>query len=796
VGPPVAGWLQRSIVAWCATAPQEPPPAVIEPPRQAVPAAPPAPPVPSIPPVDEERTQLLSALATAGATVSERRDVVQKLLARQLEAAHLEAIVNAFADRGRRELIDVLERTLRATDAAPLACTNAARLAGLVADASLAPALLDRLEAVLAADPARAKELVRALRSAIDAARRRVTELESGRLAQAPADACVAAMGDGAPEVRRAALARLVELARRRGEAPDPSLERARELSLSRLAAAAAANPAAAPLAAEELRLHAALVAELSPNDRVVVRLWIDWFDRASERETRLSLLAALRRMVRDEPDPEVAAVAVRLLQAGTDGEAEPGALAALEALRFVGDETTLPVIVLLLAAEGGTRVRLRQAAVAAVAGLARRSRDPDFTRRGLDLLARTLQSDASEEVRQGAALGLSLVVDSVGALRRDGPAEAALDAENLGRAFDALRVALRTAGRDRALAEQCAKALCRVPGREEAAAQVLADVLMTSEPTPAVREVLLRALKEIGSPAALTAIVAALPKGGPAFEPDAPGKEAYAALLAVIRRAQAGGTGVPVQLDVVTACLAAGEAEWALQFAGQLFQRIDDPECEALRVAIRVAYGRAAARGRAPETLERGWLALDAAVDDPQATAAQQLEARLAMLDLAERSRPLHAADAAAEGARALASPALAAAARADVVKRCASLWLIAGSWESAYDLLDREIDERDAPPELLVLKARAASRRDAEGAVRDALRIHELLVGPRGAGGRLPAEAGDRLALVLALVRIYVDSDRIDDARETLAALPPADAVPAELREMLDQLKRQVSD
>jgi hypothetical protein len=750
--------------------------------------------LPADPAKDEERGRLIAALTASGATSSERTSAATSLLALELDPAQLDAIVQAFPERDRRDLASLVERTLRAPAATPLQWRNAARLAEQLSDPALAPALLDRLELALAQPPSPGSaSLVKALRAALDSARRRIAELEAERLAQAGSEACAQQMDHAAPEVRRAALARLGELARRRGDTKDDALERARDRALERLATQVPGAPNAVRVAPDELRLLAVLAAELLPAGAAEVKSrWIDCLARAGDPETRLAWLAALRRLVRDQPDAEVAKAAGGLLSNGDSAQLVD---AGLEALRFVGEPASFEAIVPWMAADGAGRAKCRQAAVAAAADLARRSNDPTFERRVLDALTKSLQNDPSGEVRLAAALGLSQLIESIADRPRGTRPIPALDVENLGRAFDALRLVLRDPRVEQALAEQCAKALCRVPGRSADAAQVLCDVLLTSDPSPAVRESLLRGLKELGEPAGLPAIVAALPKGGPSVEPDALGKAAYAAFVAVLQRADSSPSRVAVRLDAVAACLATNEPEWALQPAGQLLDRIAETDHDAARVAIRLAFGRAAARSRANETLERGWTALTAAAEDPRATPAQRQESRLRLIELAERARPLHAADGAAAAERLLADGVSGDVDRKELVKRCAALWLIAGEWSHAYSFLDRELDERDAATDLLVLKARAAARRDDAGGPRDAQRLLEMLVGVRGSGGRLAEDAADRAALTLALAQAYVAGARRDDARATLAALPPADGLPAELREQLEQLRRVTS-
>jgi hypothetical protein len=757
-----------------------------------------------------DRSELLAALAKEGSSASDRVALVARLLPFELQPAHLESMAKAFPERDRRELVALLEKTLRAPAATPGEWGNAARLAALAPDPALAAALLDRLQAELAGDSAKTGELVAALRAAIDASRRRVAELEAERLAQASAETCVAQLEALAPEVRRAALRRLLELAQRRADAPevgDEPLQRARDRAFRRLAAAAPEAVPPAPLAAEELRLFAELAAELAPKDADAKRRWLEWLAHARDGDTRLALLAALRRLARGEQDEEIAAAVARLCgeelarlaaAPGTDGEGTAVAEAAVELLGAAGGAAALDALAPCLAAEGAGRAELRRRAVAAAADLGSRASDPSTTRRAIDLLAKALDQDAAGEVKVAAALGLARGIEAIADRPKPAaPAAApatALDAETLVRAFDALRTALPKVGSDRALAEQCCKALCRVPGRGGDAARVMADALAATT-TPIVREALLRGLKELGDPAGIPAIVGALTKGGPSVEPDALGKEAYAALLAVLRRAQEGGRGVAAELEVASACLAAGEAEWALHYAGHLLDEIERSDHDLERAAIRLAYGRAALKLRLPETLEKAWQALNAAADDVAAEPARRAEALGLLLELAEKTRPLHAREAASRAEQLLQGSELAADARLEVVRRGALLWLAAGQWERSYALLDREVDEGAAPTEILVLKARAAARREDAGAGRDALRLHELLVGSRGAGGKLAADAADRPALVLALAHLYAAGARADDARAALRTLPPADSLAPDLRDDARELERSLS-
>ncbi len=751
----------------------------------------------------EDRARRIGELSKEGLPRTDRVAIVMELLRDELDTASFDAIVRSFPEGDRRELVLLLERVLRDSSATPREWSNAARLAEIAPDPSLAPALLDRLGEALSRDPGRAGDFVKALRAALESLRRQVAELEAERLAQASAEACVAQLDHAASEVRRAALRRLLELAQRKGDPPDDAfdraLERARDRVVSRAAQAARAAAEPLSLAPDELRLLLELAAALAPEHAEAKASWLAWFRETRDVETRLALLPALRRIVRDRPDATIAAeLARQLAQEGSDEPRQPLVEAELDLLAAVGDESTLEAVAPWLAAEGAARVRLRQKAVAAIAELARRSADRPFARRVIDLLTRVLREDLSGDARLSAALGLALVVESIAERPREGTPIAALDVENLGRVFDGLRMALRETSSDRALSEQCCKTLCRIPGRATDAARVLAETLASEATAAPVREVLLRGLKELGEPEAVATIVASLTRGGPAVEPDTVGKEAYAALLAVLRRASESGRGVAAELDVVAACLAANEPEWALQFAGQLLDGVDEadrPDHESTRGAIRVAFGRAALRARSPETLERAWGALDAAVDDPSCVAAQRQDALLLLLEVAERTRPLHAAEAAARAEQLLEEPELAATERADVVRRGAALWLVAGRWASAYGLLDRELVETEAPADLIVLKARAAVRREDPEGPRDALRIHEALVGARGRGGRLAADAGDRPALVLALAQIYVTNSRSDDARAALRTLPPEERLPPELRDEVRQLARLLS-
>ena len=73
--------------------------------------------------------------------------------------------------------------------------------------------------------------------------------------------------------------------------------------------------------------------------------------------------------------------------------------------------------------------------------------------------------------------------------------------------------------------------------------------------------------------------------------------------------------------------------------------------------------------------------------------------------------------------------------------------------------------------------------------------MRLHELLVGARGHGGKLASDAADRWSLLLALAQIYIANARGDDARATLGVLPPEESLPAELQQELQQLRKSLS-
>ncbi len=779
-----------------------------------------------------ERLQVATDLARPP---QERIEATRDLLTEVLTPAAIETVAKAFAERGRRELVALLEQTLSEPHAPLLAWSNAARLAEVVPDPALAPPLLARLEQLLAGEPARAGEVVPALRAALDATRRRLLELEIDRLAKALPEAALAALDHTERDVRRAALARLLELAQRPDTPRNEVLARANSVARERLSGMLTTARGAlagaldhGPLDHDELRRLAELAVVLSDGDELLTKELLAALESSIDSALRVALLPALRRIPRDRGGGEVARTLSALLAVAVKSEptvgsapltapstspatapstapsnppstasptASPIALWAaqwsapfidgsLDLLRLLGDEASLEVIGTVAAQAGSERAHTRELAISAAAEIARRASAPPPARLVVDLLTRALAEDPAGEVRLAAAVGLSQLLDTIAARLRSGTVEQAVDAETMGRTFDAMRFALPSALRDRAFAEPICKVLCHVPGREAAAAALLADALLEGAPAAAVREVLLRGLKELGHADGVRAIVAALPKGGPSVEPDAIGREAFAALRAVLRQATTENVGVATELDVVDRCLELREAEWAYYFAVSLLEEVERPDHVERATAIRLQFARAVVAGHDAAPRERAFTECERVAGETAAETPAGRLARMIEVDLGEQLSPVHAQTVAERAAELMATLPAGAVEREVVAVRVAALLFFAGEWSNCSGWLDQEIDEASASNEVLVMKARAAARREGAAALLDARRLLELLLGRGGQRARLAADDSQRTALGLALAAVYFDAGNGDAGRTLLAELPAEEALSDELK------------
>lgn len=696
-----------------------------------------------------------------------------------LDARALAALAKGFQDKGRREAVALLERLLADAARDDAAIAAVAELAAQLPDPSYAPALLARLDAAAATGRPPATSVVTALRAAHDAMRRRWIEGEEERIAKASPEALFALLDHAEPALRRAALVRLVEHAQRPDAVRSEPFEKSRPVLATRLEAALAREPM--PGGNEELRRLAELAILVEP--AATSETLRAAYAATPSDARRITLLPALRRLA---GGPHASGAAQTVAQTLAEGRiaatTNAYAEAALDALRTLADEAVLPVLEAAMAPALPAVVRER--AIGAAAEVARRSDSAAIARTQIDRLAALLVGDAEATVRFAAALGLSQLLESVAARASAAGPESAVDRENVARIVDAMRRALPAALQDKALAEQCARVLCRDPSRAELAAQELSGALLGAEPppAPAVREVLLNGLKELAHPAGLAAIVAQLPRGGPSVvEADPVGKAALAALLRVQK--QAGERRLAVDLEIVERFLAVPSPEWALSFVAPLIDGVRNHEEAEAQHAIRLLYARTALAALDASRYERAfeeceWVALQERADAPAGRLAREV-----LVELAERigaPRALDAALYARDLRRVLDDP----AARAALDLRVARLLFAAGEWEAAYRALDA-IDERSAPLDAVILRARAAARRDDVNALRDALRLHELLLGAAGAGGgRLPAEAVERVALSLTLAGLLLDAGRDADSVALLARLPAADALAPELQ------------
>ncbi len=715
--------------------------------------------------------------------LAERVAALESLLVEPRDAAReptlVPALAKAFAERGRREAVALLDRLLLDPATTPSSRRFVLEVAAQLPDPQLAATLfvlLDR-EAELGG-PVDAS-LASALRAVHEATRRRWLDLEEAQLLRAAPEALVAALDHPEALLRRVTLGRLIEFAQRNEPVPREVFERVSGWLANRLPALLARDATASNQ--EELRRVAELAVLLDPGSGVGERLTAEFVAQSSEAR-RTALLPALRRLPPQRGGGDAAsAIAATLLDSRTPQSSIGYLEVVLDALRALADARALPAIEACMAPPFAPAAWGR--AFAAASELARRDASPETTRRVIDRLAPALVDAESDEVRFAAALGLSQLLEAVAARLGPDSAGATVDQENLGQIFDAMRRALPSTITSRVLAEPCCRALCRVPGRAQTAAQVISDVLLAAPESAPVREVLIDGLKELRDPAGLPAIIGALPRGGPSVEPTAVGKAAYAALLAVLRSAPEGVARLAVELAAVEQCLARGEAAWGYYLAAPLLGDLETYDEAEPQHAIRFAYARAVLGLRDPSKYESGfeqceWVVLQALVGAPRG-----IEARWLLLELAEAIFTEHSADAALYAEELL--PTLATAPeRAALSLRVARLLFADGDWEAAYRWLDGGADEATMPLDALLLKTRAATRRGDVNAPRDATRLHELLLGKGGlGGGALAEDAPERTALEVQLVELLLDGGREREAALLFARLPSAEVLPTDL-------------
>jgi hypothetical protein len=615
-------------------------------------------------------------------------------------------------------------------------------------------------------------EALRASAADLAAKRTTIAALQAERLHGAPAEMCAAALDEESSEIRRVALERLSELLRRGAVLADDLVLRLRGRVLVHVGA-----PLGGDADRDEEAAWGALAAELSPRDPAVVALLLARFRGRDPAVPRTEYLPALRRCVRDQSDATVARTIESALAATADAAARGD---CVRALAVVGDDASFGAVALLLA-DSGSGAALREAALTSAAELARRSRDPALVRRAIDLLAKALADANGDNLRVVAALGLGVVLEALCDSRPGSPAATPLSIENVNLAFDALRRALPSAGSDRNLAEPCCRALCRVASRREDAANVLKEVLSGDALAPKVREVYMRGLKELEHPAGLAAIAAALPRGGKSVEPDAVGREAYAALQAILRRAAAEGRAAAVEIAALELCAAKGQHEWVVDLATPVLAAGGPIEAGPELRKARLLFGESAAHLLDAEILGRGFKEMKAVLADAGALPDERLRATRVLLAIGDRNRPTFGREAAERAGRELETAGFDAAARRDLAQRAALLLFSLGEWNATIALLGREFDAATAPLEVLVTWARSSER--VEGAEAAALALHERLLGAQGSGGRMAADAAERPSLLLGLARLYLALQRRDDARATLGRLPAVVALPPEL-------------
>jgi len=606
------------------------------------------------------------------------------------------------------------------------------------------------------------------------AKRATIAALQTERLHGATAETCADALDEESPDVRRVALERLGELLRRGAVLSDELVLRLRGRVLVHVGA-----PLGRDADRDEEAAWGALAAELSPRDPAVVALLLARFRGRDPAMPRTEYLPALRRCVRDQPDATVARTIESALAATADAAARGD---CVRALAVVGDDASLAAVA-PLPADAGSRAALKEAALTTAAELARRSRDPAVVRRAFDVLGRALADAAGDDLRVVAALGLGSVLEILCDPRAGAAATAPLSIENVNLAFDALRRALPSAGSDRNLAEACCRALCRVLSRREDAANILKELLAGDALAPKVREIYMRGLKELEHPAGLAAIAAALPRGGKSVEPDAVGREAYAALQAILRRASAEGRAAAVELAALETCAAKGQHEWVVELAAPLLAAGGPIEAGPDLRKVRLLFGESAARLLDAEILERCFREMKAVLADPAARPEERLRATRVLLAVGDRNRATFGREAAQRAAKELETAGFDPEARRDVAQRAAGLLFALGEWSATVALLGREFDAATAPLEVLVPWARASERIEGADAAAAALALHERLLGERGGGGRLSADAQERPGLLLGLARLYLAVQRREDARATLGQVPAVASLPADL-------------
>lgn len=697
--------------------------------------------------------------------------------------AALDELAQRLAPHQRREAIARLLAVLCDPGAAAPRWRRAARLAVRLPDPALAEPLLDRIAAL--SDAGVDRELLPALRAALDVTRRRWLDLEVERLATGSGEVALQALDHFEARVRAAAWTRMIELVER------PEALRAELRERIRVAAAAAWAGRERAVPAGEAARAAELLANLAPGEELAREIATRFaIGDAAERKV---LLPALRAIPVDRGGREVAAVvAVELsaaLQDGNDAATAEWRATLVETLRPIAD---LPELELLENAAATLQPEpVRTAAVAALSELGRRTPRAEIVGAVVPRLATLLREDRSAAVRFAAVLGLGQLQDVLIA-RSEKDAPEGANEVILATIFAAVEETLPRALGERTLVEPCVRTLWRSPGRAAAATAVLSRTLLEGAPSAPVREALLSGLKELGHEAGLSAILASLPPGGPTAEADAVGKAAYAALLALLRVAAEAGRSLDVELSGVDGALACERPAWAAWLAARQLEQLDRYDEAEPQHRIRLAFAAATlAQGqptqylKAYEQLE--WVALQA-----QAPTDRGHQARRLLLDLAERIGPALAADAELYGTELL-RELVDSGERGALCLRIARLQFAAGAWEDAYRWLDREHDEVGAPLEVVLLKARAAARREDADALRDALRLHELLLGTSGrGGGRLPADSPQRIACELALAGLLHDAGREADARALLAVVPAV----AELAPELQSERRRVEE
>lgn len=696
------------------------------------------------------------------------------VLAGECSDEQLLAIARQPSDSGRRRSLFALAQLLRDPNVPVTTWRNAARLATHLPDPSLAEPLLARLELSFGELD---RELVTALKGAIEATRRRWIELEVERVATGSAEAALTSLDHSESGLRRAAATRLVELLKRSEAVRDDIRDRLRETARSQFAEIE-------PDGTVEFGLLAELLAAIDPERDLAIEL-SGLFSRTLDGARRAALLPALRSFPLERGGAEVAEALTATLRewvarpvASADA---PFVEALLDALRPLADERRFDVLESATHVDQPEGVRVRAIAAATEAG--RRATTAEGLSRVVERLAALLVDDHAASTRFAAVLGLGQLQEVLAA-RRESGGESGTDAVSLARIFQAARDALRTTGDDRTLAETCIRTICRAPDRAADAAAVLAEALLRGVAEAGVREALLGGLKELGHRDGLPAILAQLPRGGPGSEADAVGKAAYGAWLAVLRSAEAAGDSLDVEIAAVDSSLALGEPEWAVAFAARLLERLDHYDEAEPQHRIRLAYGVSIAAQRHVASYRRAyeeceWVALQSPAGSDRGQLARQL-----LLELGEQIGPELAGDAVLYGGELL-RELVDSTERGALCLRVARQLFAAGEWNGAYDWLDREHDEAGADLEVVLLKARAAARREDPAAMRDALRLHELLLGRGGAGGgRLPADSPLRVGCALALAGLLHDAGRTDDARALLAVLPEVAELPAELQ------------